>query len=86
MKKLLIALIGVAALCGCDEPQSSNIKLSATVNHGDWVDVGNATYIVLMTIEGHEYIITARGPRTAQTIHAAHCPCHTNNLNRINNN
>jgi hypothetical protein len=81
-----MALIGVAALCGCDEPQSSNIKLSATVNHGDWVDVGNATYIVLMTIEGHEYIITARGCRTAYTIHAAHCPCHTNNLNRINNN
>lgn len=85
MKKLLIALIGVAALCGCDEPQSSNIKQSAKVNHGDWVDVGNATYIVPMIIEGHEYIITARGLRTAHTIHAAHCPCHTNNLYRINN-
>ena len=80
-----MALIGVAALCGCDEPQSSNIKQSAKVNHGDWVDVGYATYIVPIKIEGHEYIITARGHRTAHTIHAAHCPCHTNNLNRINN-
>jgi len=80
-----MALIGVAALCGCDEPQSSNIKRSAKVNHGDWVDVGYATYIVPIKIEGHEYIITARGLRTAHTIHAAHCPCHTNNLNHINN-
>lgn len=85
MKKLLIALIGVAALCGCDEPTTNNTKLSVTVNHGDWVNIGQGTYICPMKLFGHEYIITVMSCRSSHTIHAAHCPCHTNNLNCINN-
>ena len=75
MKKLLIAIIGVAALCGCDEPTPNNSKLSVIVNHGDWVDIGCDTYICPMKLSGHEYIITVMSCRSSQTIHAAHCPC-----------
>ena len=84
MKKLLIFLLGGAALCGCDEPTTNNNKLSVTANHGDWVGIGHETYICPMELFGHEYIITVMSCHSSHTVHAAHCPCRTNGIDSAN--
>ena len=81
MKKLLVALIGVAALCGCDElPKEGDGSLKP---NGNTFYTGNGS-VSKVKIEGHDYLLY-RYYEGGGICHSASCPCHTNNLNRINN-
>ncbi len=91
MKKLLIAFIGVAALCGCDNPCDS---VSLTQDGSAYTQINppdrscyRPVWCKVETIRGHDYIVVCGGgtKEGVGIVHAAHCPCHTNNLNNGNN-
>jgi hypothetical protein len=77
--KLTITIAAVAALicAGCNngvvqEPLSS----SDLLRYQQFILNGNIIYCA--TIKGHDYVIVAQNG----IIHAAHCPCFTNKLER----
>lgn len=82
MKKLLIAFIGVAALCGCDNSCDS---VSLTQDSSAYTQINPPTracyrpvWCKVETIRGHDYIVVCGGSADGVGIvHAAHCPCHT---------
>ena len=91
MKKLLIAFIGAAALCGCDNPCDS---VPPAQDSSDYMQINSPgqhcyrrVWCKVETIRDHDYLVVCGGSEKGICIvHAAHCPCHTNNLNHINNN
>ena len=87
MKKLLIAIIGVAAICGCDEYNSkpAGYDLPAAIPiHRIYIN-GYGEGIYKADIDGHEYLLRD-GAYRGGICHSASCPCHTNNINCVNNN
>ena len=86
MKKLVFALSVAAALVGCS-PQQQDFNSTA---QSHFETIWSHSDIAMIRIDGHLYIIgfvdrDRYGSGVRAIVHAAHCPCHTNNLNRINN-
>ena len=75
MKKLLAICLAGLALCGCDYTNNSTPAPEAGKI---WTDVGYATLLKTVVIEGHTYLVTIRNGSysyNASTIHAESCPC-----------
>lgn len=85
MKKLFLATILTAALCGCDnnnKPAGYDLPPAIPI-HRIYIN-GYSEGIYKADIDGHEYLLRD-GAYQGGICHSASCPCHTNYLNRIDN-
>lgn len=78
MKKLIVAALAIASMCGC-EPNHNNSWVSAPnsaspENNGCWTDYGYNVMAKVVVIKGHEYIFVTHG-RDCTVVHAASCYC-----------